>query len=279
MGNSCLAEKKSLCVVKSVGDSVADGRYFLHSSFTSAANFISEDGAFVCLVSAVKEGGPFNIVLSSGVPAMTGSIKISLPIIEVDGAVADTSRAKIYDSAVSSLRGGFAGLAALEKEYLRLASPLSLALALDKRRIEGFRPGFQRTLAEQILQACALLSGGDYAGGARLLNGAGFGFTPSGDDFLAGVLLATHFLPAGEPARSAIFGAAASSNPVSLAAMRAARDGRACEPVKKLLTALSLGEDASSLLPAVLGMGATSGADFLAGFIFAFKSFKGEGRC
>ena len=279
MANSGLAERKCLGSVLSVGDLVKDGTYLLHSAFSSAANFVSEDGAFVCLVCAEKGAGPFNIMLNGGFPDSPGTLKIKRPAIELDGLAADTGNFCVYDSSVLALKGEMLFVESLEREYLDLAPSLSLALALDASRVSEFLPGFQRAFAARVSQACALFYGEDFADCVRLLNGAGFGFTPSGDDFIAGALLASHFFPSAEPARNEIFAAVSSSNPVSSAAFRAAYEGHACEPVKNLLLALSNGEDTATHLRAVLGMGATSGADFLAGFIFAFKSFKGDGRC
>lgn len=279
MGDIGLAEKKYLCAAISVGDLVKDGTYLLHSSFPSAANFVSEDGSFVCLVCSEKGAGPFNIAIAGGFPSITGSLKVCLPNIEIDGLSVDTGKCRVYESSIQALEGRHIDLTRVEQEYLGLASSLSMALALDAARVSEFRPGFQSVFAARVSQACGLFYGGDFSGAARLLNGAGFGFTPSGDDFLAGVLLASRFFPSAASAREDVFAAVGSSNPVSMAAFRAAYEGRACEPVKNLLAALASGEDSSAHLRSVLGMGATSGADFLAGFIFAFKSFKGDGRC
>ena len=195
MANSGLAERKCLGSVLSVGDLVKDGNYLLHSAFPSAANFVSEDGAFVCLVCAEKGAGPFNIAIAGGLPAITGTLRIKRPDIELDGFAADTENFCVYDSSVLALKGKMLFVESLEREYLDLAPSLSLALALDASRVAEFLPGFQRAFAARVSQACGLFYGEDFADCVRLLNGAGFGFTPSGDDFIAGALLASHFFP------------------------------------------------------------------------------------
>ncbi|HOX23047.1 MAG TPA: DUF2877 domain-containing protein, partial [Elusimicrobiales bacterium] len=164
----------------------------------------------------------------------------------------------------------FSSLAFFEKEYLRLAHPLSMAFVLQQARLGEFSAGFERAFVERAQDCCAKLRAGDFTEGAKGLNGLGFGFTPSGDDFICGLLLASHFLPRGAW-REEVFAAVGSSNPVSRAAFESAYRGRACEAVKKLITDLAAGNVPDNSLKAALGLGSTSGADFLAGFLFVLK--------
>ncbi|NLO92144.1 MAG: DUF2877 domain-containing protein, partial [Elusimicrobia bacterium] len=248
-----------------------NGLYSLHSAFASAANFIADDGAFLSLVSAEKGGGPFNICLSGCAFASVRFVEVHLPRLIVDGLELELDSVPAYDSSVAAFRHpriGSGELAVLEKAYLKSATSLSMAFVLDSSRLRHFISGFERGFAERALNGCASFSARDYALAARTLNGTGFGFTPSGDDFIAGLLLATHFSSAGAQVREIIAAEKPGSNPVSAAACRAACGGCASAPVKQLLRELQVCGTSRGLAE-VLKIGSTSGADLLAGFIFA----------
>ncbi|MFP4343751.1 MAG: DUF2877 domain-containing protein [Anaerolineales bacterium] len=135
---------------------------------------------------------------------------------------------------------------------------------------------------------CALESGDREAvvAAAELLAGWGPGLTPSGDDFLAGVMLALHYLGSSAtksdtlaPATVSDFAyalyeaAAPRTNRVSRAFLAAARDGLADERWHRLLQTVS-GKDTRALRLAVrdvLAFGATSGRDMLGGFLWLLR--------
>ncbi len=108
------------------------------------------------------------------------------------------------------------------------------------------------------------------------LAGLGPGLTPSGDDFLAGVLLALALVreqradaELTEIAGLLVETAAPRTHEISAAYLRAAHNGEASERWHPLLAAISAG-DTQKLHDAAAGVlefGETSGADMLAGFI------------
>ena len=113
---------------------------------------------------------------------------------------------------------------------------------------------------------------------AAQLAGWGPGLTPSGDDFLAGMMLGL-WLRRGADAAAAcaqIYAAAAPrTTRLSRAFLRAARDGLADERWHVLLRALTM-DDAAGLERAthdVLAFGASSGLDMLAGFQLSALNF------
>lgn len=116
------------------------------------------------------------------------------------------------------------------------------------------------------------------------LAGLGPGLTPSGDDFLAGVLLALALVlehrPDAELAEIAgllLDTAAPRTHEISAAYLRAARAGEAGERWHPLLGALSAGDAAGvrAAAGAVLEIGETSGADMLAGFVAGMSALHG----
>lgn len=110
--------------------------------------------------------------------------------------------------------------------------------------------------------------------------GLGPGLTPSGDDFLAGVMIASRIMEKASPLNvpNMIFEAAKPhTNRISRAFLRAARDGQVDERWHRLLAALA-GEESAYLeqrtleqrTRAVLDFGASSGLDMLAGFLWFY---------
>ncbi len=141
----------------------------------------------------------------------------------------------------------------------------------------------------QVTALGCALAGGErevVAAAVETLAGWGPGLTPSGDDFLAGVMLGLHYLGSSvtksdtlAPAAvsdfvSTIYEAAAPrTNRVSRAFLAAARDGLADERWHRLLGAVR-GTDARAVRLAardVLAFGATSGRDMLGGFLWLLR--------
>ena len=138
-------------------------------------------------------------------------------------------------------------------------------------------PGSNPVLKQSALGAANLVNGVRTRtlvlaiDGALQLAGLGPGLTPSGDDFIIGVMLA---------AWAGLYGAAAeefcvplaqaaapSTTTLSAAFMHAAARGEAMSPWHTLFAALACPDNLPAALRAVLKIGHTSGADALAGFI------------
>ena len=114
------------------------------------------------------------------------------------------------------------------------------------------------------------------------LAGRGMGLTPSGDDFIAGMMLALWADRAALTPRAAFLYrvAAPRTTLLSRAFLRAARDGLADAHWQRLLRALAGGGEAEVRRAAseALAFGATSGVDMAAGFLFYWFDLGGEGN-
>lgn len=105
------------------------------------------------------------------------------------------------------------------------------------------------------------------------LIGLGPGLTPSGDDFLAGVMIALHYLSHGNVARRladvVLPSAARDTSLVSAAYLRCAAAGEGSKVLFDALDGLFAGDDAllAQRLDAIDGVGHTSGWDCLAGAV------------
>ncbi|MGH2399036.1 MAG: DUF2877 domain-containing protein, partial [bacterium] len=111
---------------------------------------------------------------------------------------------------------------------------------------------------------------------ADRLVGLGMGLTPSGDDVLAGMLIALHVLrPAvAGTARDLVMKAGRGrTTRISLAYLEAAAQGNAGEAWHALARELTGSDPAlKTAAQAVMAFGETSGADMLTGFVLAAEA-------
>jgi hypothetical protein len=115
--------------------------------------------------------------------------------------------------------------------------------------------------------------------GAAQLAGLGGGLTPAGDDFLTGVMLWARLAHSSPRSLCRLLAEAAAPRTTTLSAafLRAAARGECSAAWHMLLATLSEGTDAevARAVREVLSHGATSGADALAGFLWAGLSVNG----
>jgi hypothetical protein len=149
----------------------------------------------------------------------------------------------------------------------------SLAFLLDETRLKNFRSGFERAFADRICRSAHQVFHGHRLEGIRNLKGCGLGLTPSGDDFIAGLLIGLNLLQklrgqAFQPTVDAIFGAAEGDNIFSNTFLDLARRGLLFGRMKDLLLVLMTGNEASvrKATGKLFAIGASSGADLATGF-------------
>jgi len=160
------------------------------------------------LTDIADEGGAHTLVLAglkAGWTARAAELIVEPNAIIFDGQVfARDAQCLFRDYAVSADSvdtTAFAALPIAEQRrrlgifrdtLLEHAAPLSMAVVLDTGRREFFQGSFARALCDRFLEGAAACGAGEYAQAAALLQGVGYGLTPSGDDFLCGVMLALH---------------------------------------------------------------------------------------
>ena len=138
-----------------------------------------------------------------------------------------------------------------------------------------------------IKEAMASMEAGWRCADARWLNGVsrlvglGPGLTPAGDDFVAGVMLATWLLhdTPGLLCRQWLSVVEGRTTLLSQGLLRRAADGECTAAWHRLLATLSAGScdegDTIALLDALLSLGHTSGGDALAGFFWMCRLLLG----
>ena len=260
----------------SIGDRVKPGTYELHSRFARAANYI-RDGRLISLVTSELGPGPSRIVLRSRRLSAPDVLSISRRTVSLGERRFSRAGIPKYESQlrVSALRN----LAIFEQSLVRHAPAHSLAYLLDARRLPR-NSGFRRALAlhmqfaaEEFLAALCEGPQRRLRNAVKQIAGCGLGLTPSGDDFIAGALIALRLLNKNEELARQIARAAQTDNALSAHFIELAAEGRAPEDVKQLSDALANGatRDVREAAFRVIKHGETSGADLATGLLMTLK--------
>ncbi|MGL4175341.1 MAG: DUF2877 domain-containing protein [Dermatophilaceae bacterium] len=129
------------------------------------------------------------------------------------------------------------------------------------------RPRVPAVAAHLVRPVAGAVAASDPVRAVAGLVGRGRGLTPSGDDALAGAVLVAQAFGGSPVLADAIRRRLGATTAVSAALLDAACDGYAVAPVVRLVDAAVAGDHAQvdALLPVVLSVGHTSGADLVAG--------------
>jgi hypothetical protein len=173
-------------------------------------------------------------------------------------------------------RDAVAACAALVEEEGPIESLAVLLPILDNRVCtRGLLSSWQQSALaaiRRLLRGLRTDNVGEIHSGARRLCGLGPGLTPSGDDFLVGVLIGSCM--AGGTVRT-ILDAATETTRISRAYLEAAALGQANDPWHDLLWALRRGRGWEESARRLVRFGETSGADMMTGF-FAWWNVYGQ---
>jgi hypothetical protein len=243
----------------------------------------------VALVAPQIGDGPLNVVLEANGWSLA-AVEAGAPAhrrgerLQVEGLEVDLSQAKIWEPRPDwpalrprrrLVRARLASLQALASQH----APAGSFLVLLTRSSPGGRCE-EATAASARLAADALESGwrgnrGRLEEGVARLAGLGAGLTPGGDDFLCGAMLGAWIAhPTPAPLCHTIARLAAPrTTTLSHALLWAAAQGECSAAWHDLLEGLVQGDDARIArgLQQMLDHGATSGADALAGFLWAAR--------
>jgi len=258
--------------------------------------YLDLDGHIVALVGSSLSNGPLNVVLDAPnglFDRMVAGVRVSStpksldigdgPEIMVGGAVA-------WDAGLSPWRDLHTDIIRVRVETLRetlAAEAPDGGLARAAMEARNGHAADRTPLEAQALPSLVTLSRGLgrhdptlVSGAAQRLAGLGPGLTPSGDDVLAGALIAGTLWPTGprEAIRGAIVSAASGrTTRISAAYLDAAARGEASEAWHTLVAAIPAADTFVAIDAArrLMAFGETSGSDMLAGFLLAVTAFLG----
>lgn len=253
----------------------------MHSRFTNVVNYSFND-SLLSIVSKKIENGPVNIVVDDIVQFLEDEIVIKSRRLLCNALVYNLEGHLEYNSEIG--RNVIADLKIetvidmLLPLLVESAPVLSLAFVFDESRKKHFKSSFERYFINRFSAGIDELRAGKAVECAEMIKGLGFGLTPSGDDFIAGMLYALYLLQeiTGKEdlvsLRENICTAAESVNMISLNAMKMAANGRFGANFKSMVSALAQNDERKicEAVHNILNTGATSGADMLTGFLQTF---------
>ncbi len=275
----------------------AEGRV-LHV-FDGVCNLINSAGYVISIEKPGIGPGPFSLVVLptgrrsgrwTGFAAsvtVEARVVVQLDVIEVGPISAALASAQTWDprpdwdGVRSDLPGLMTQLPVLEEQIRKHAPSGSFApLAVGKVQSDRAYDQFARELIDTAREAAARVFNGLATrnlelvrAGARSLAGLGGGLTPSGDDYLVGIMYAV-WTAGGAGEAAAICGQIAEvagrrTTPLSRAWLRAAAAGEASSLWHELVGGLVMRDlrSVQAVTRRMLALGHTSGADSLAGFL------------
>ncbi|MCG2768972.1 MAG: DUF2877 domain-containing protein [Anaerolineae bacterium] len=266
--------------------------------FDHACNLRTSDGRVIALVLPEVGDGPLNIVVD-GSPGVFSALEPGMSVwleqrrLRIGELEIDLERAMVWDPCPDwvrlrasrdtirdrlSLLQAAAFWCAAEGSFLALVSGQKAGGGAYLAGVKSL-DSTSRVVFASAQEAMGLLQAGWKADafllqtGAAQLAGLGGGLTPAGDDFLTGAMIwgwLAHPNP-GFLGRLLFEAAAPRTTVLSAALLGAAARGECSAAWHALLASLSQGQDAEvdRAVRDVLSHGATSGADALAGFLWA----------
>jgi len=263
----------------SYGDSIPEGDYRLHSAFANAINF-RKGKLIVSLVPPRTGAGPLNVVLRQ-LPSGASRLRSSRFYFYIDENRLRKDPESLYSSSVPRLSGVepervFGNVLEFARQLARLAPPRSLAFIFEPELEKDFSRTFDTHMLARFKKGVGYFRAGNYARGARTLRGLGIGLTPSGDDFLCGLMAGYRFARTNLRFETTmklelVSLNAEGNNLISNNFLRASYEGKVNAKVRRLMIALA-GRSRAELAAAAkaaVESGHTSGADFCAGLAFA----------
>jgi hypothetical protein len=266
----------------SVGDKVHPGKYQTHSRFEHVVNFTNGEH-LLSLVQKVVGAGPLNIVVEGGNLHGIRVIEIENHSVLLGDRRYDFDVDQVFHSGMDFGPVNIAifrkNLSIFEKLIIQTSHPKSLAFVLDERRVKAFESGFERAFVKRITDGVQQIYDRDIISGVKMLQGCGFGLTPSGDDFIAGLLVGLNFIQKMFGSNlsaliAAVYEASIDSNIFSNAFLYLAKEGLLFEKLKKLILALIHGgeKEVYECTGSLFSVGGTSGADLATGFFMTVEA-------
>lgn len=272
----------------SFGDHLEKGIYNVHSRFSEVVNFYSGN-AFVFIVNNHIGGGPFNVVVDDVDFSELESLIIAEEYFQLNDEKVFFETSKRYNSQIEVMdfneKKFKQTLNYFEKVLVENSSAKSLTFLLDESRKKNFKSSYEIEFVRRFDSALECFTSSNYLEGVKLIKGVGFGLTPSGDDFIAGFLIALNVIQKLEKVDYSsliahIYEAAKGSNLFTNIFLLAAKNGSLFEKFKNLINSI-LYSGQNEILEnthTLISFGETSGADQGVGFLFGIKRYFNDGN-
>jgi hypothetical protein len=276
------AESKATHAV--VGDRVPHARLdTVHSRYEHSLNFEYGD-ILVSVTDRAEPYSPFGVNLPGW--SLAGIKRLERKngdLLAINDAIEMTlTPDQIYRSDLKSALGGHGSIPRQRIERLKsllLARTESNPMARAMSGIGASKkdPAFERELLRQFSLAWGMLKRKRWSEAASGFRGRGWGSTPSGDDFLAGLLLGLRLREQSERKKlskivGGIYVASKSKNPLVNTFLHQAERGWADSDYRGLISSLADGSSGlEGWVGRIVSRGSSSGADGLLGFLAAWE--------
>lgn len=262
------------------GACIKNGNYKLHSKFKSVHNY-TNDMEIVSLVSTKIGKGPNNIVLNNFPQQAEQILVISKSTLSIGntalqiGQVEPQIEHDLYISSISDL------LLRIDMLLDNISDKMphrSLGFLLLPTNEIFFQTSFEKAFLAHVKQTIQNISLENLPAIAKKMKGAGFGLTPSGDDFNCGILYALNYLNEIDSRDFAeviekCYLDSIGNNLISNTFLKFAYSNKFYENFYELLSALKYNQKnkISHYVNKIINSGHTSGSDMLTGFILTIK--------
>ena len=180
--------------INKVGNLLPKGKFTQLSSFKNITNFINSNQEILSFANDENYLSP-NTAIVSGINIL------SIKEINIDDKKIDFSEKSFFLNEIEQYNSFFeyknlknidlkTKILKFEGDFLSKFNPKSLAFLLDKKFEANFESSFDNAFIKYIKSAYNEIFFDDFYEGIKKIKGAGFGLTPSGDDFIAGMLYA-----------------------------------------------------------------------------------------
>lgn len=263
-----------------IGDGLPHGHFELHSRFKRVVNFVNESKEIVFLTTAPD-------VLSSNGIYIKNIILSDVDYVDIEDDSICLNQQEFSRNQFSNFDSSFnydgvihedfeSALSKLIFENSHLLPEKSLFFLIFPEREKLFDSGFDLHLMKNAKEAADCILENNIIEGVKRINGTGFGLTPSGSDFVAGLLLGLHYLGEIykidlENLKSRILDVSLGQNLLVNTFLINARRGAHFFSLKKTLYLLVRNLDSFDAFARLISYGSTSGADLLSGYFFTIK--------
>lgn len=274
-----IIDVKNKNLLISFGDKISAGEYIIHSRFKNSVNFYSEE-KLLTLGNRYIGSGPSNIIFENKNFENINRIIVYENSFYLDKEKFEIENEKIYSSKLEisyfDIQKFYKNLKLFEKSLKIFSNNKGLLPLIDENLKNN--ENFNNNFLKRIYMGIDTLFNLDIVVGIKLIKGVGIGLTPSGDDFITGILTGLKVIEIitnenNFYLRKMIYENAKGENLISNNFLYYAYEGLFFERTKKLILSLFYGNE-SEIVDSTLSMlqiGETSGVDFSTGFLIVIK--------
>jgi len=262
-----------------IGDFLPEGEFSLHSAFNNILNLSSKGNRLISFVNDISYFSPNSFLVSNIELKEIKQVTISTNSFNINKKEFEFKKELEFSSQIVFKKPTeiFQTTLSFQNKYLSLFPKKSLAFLLDAEKEKDFTSRFDKAFVNHSKQAIQHAISGNLKECTSMMKGVGFGLTPSGDDFNAGVLFGLSLLEISRKQdfsalKKDLFELAIGKNLICNELLRQAHNSKFFFRLKSLLEAIYINQnDIDIQFKKMQEHGSSSSGDILTGFIFIIK--------